>query len=587
MCAFIPLRGEQRGTDNTGTNCPTERSVLAFQLPIPVSTSSSFCASRHFVHRKAQVPKRPRSCAYRRVRIFSSFEREDIINDYRIVDVIGRGTTGLTYEVVATKGPYRSQRLAFKALTVRSLTNWKTLDLFQREARTLKSLSHPSIPKYVDFFEYETDSDTAYILVQKKAKGTPLQTLIDEGYRFATEQVKLTFVRLLEVLSYLASLNPPVLHCDVKPANIIVDLSNSDVALSLVDFGGVRTGITSPGSTLVGTYGFMAPEQFTGLADVRSDMYAAAATILCMLTAQLPSALPQKRLKIDLESVIPKREQAKLGTIYSVMAKLLEPAPEDRFDSPSEALAALNGVHTDRESSLHTVPNLLKANSTLSPEDTYSLEEALATMNTGEPKSNALKMLSLLTGRRVRRRKPAGSRIALERDRDNKMLLVSIPPKGVSSEALSRGAFTVAWTGFTAFWTLGVLTGGAPIVFSLFSLPFWAAGYRFARSTADEITGSTDIVISFGAGDRKVFYFGMASKSALGRGIFVEGDSRDLDRAAMETEMYVNGRPLAELVLNEGTRRHVFGDALDPVEQEWLRDEINDFISSQNGRSRG
>ncbi|KAI0558946.1 Serine/threonine protein kinase [Gracilaria domingensis] len=555
---FHPSAFEQRGTDKTGTNCPAQRSVSAFQLPILLSTSSSFCASSDFVYRKAEAPKRPRSCTYRRVSIFSSFEREDIINDYRTVDVIGRGTTGLTYEVAATKEPYRSQQLAFKALTVRSLTNWKTLDLFQREARTLKSLSHPSIPKYVDFFEYETDSDTAYILDQKKAKRTPLQTLIDEGYRFSTEQVNLTFVGLLEVIFYMASINPPVLHCDVRP-------------LSLVDFGGVRTGITSPGSTLVGTYGFMATKQFTGLADVRSDMYAAAATILCMLTAQIPFSLPQKRLKIDLESVIPKREQAKLGNIYSVMAKLLEPAPEDRFDRPSEALAALNGVHTDRESSLHTVPNLLKANSTLSPEDTYSLEEALATMNKGEPKSSALKMLSLPTGRRVRRRKSAGSRIALERNRENKMLLVSIPPKGVSSEALSRGAFTVR----------------APIVFSLFSLPFWAAGYRFARSTADEITGSTDIVISFGAGDRKVFYFGMASKSALGRGMFVEGDSRDLDRAAMETEMYVNGRALAELVLNEGTRRHVFGDALDPVEQEWLRDEINDFISGQNGWSRG
>ncbi|CAN8072962.1 unnamed protein product [Agarophyton chilense] len=538
------------------------------------------------MHRKGQAVKRPRTSLHRRVRLSSSFERDDLINDYRIIDVIGRGTTGLTYEAVATKGPYRSTRLALKALSVRSLTTWKTLDLFQREARTLKSLSHPSIPDYVDFFEHETDADISYILVQKKAQGTSLQTLIDEGYRFSTEDVKQTFVKLLEVLSYLASLNPPVLHCDVKPANIIVDLKNPEVALSLVDFGGVRTGITTtPGSTLIGTYGFMAPEQFTGLADVRSDMYAAAATILCMLTAQPPSALPQKRLKIDLPAVIPKREQAKLGSIYSVMAKLLEPAPEDRFDSPSEALAALNGVDSDRELATGPVPNVFKEHSSLSPEDVASLREALATMNSSEPRSNALQMLSLLTGRRLRRRKPAGSRIVLERDRNNRLLFISIPPKGLSSEALSRGAFTIAWTTFTAFWTFGVMTGGAPIVFSLFSLPFWAAGYRFARSTADEVTGSTDILMSFGGGERKVFYFGISSKSALGKGFFVEGDSRDLDGAFMETEMYVNGRPVAELVLKEGTRRHAFGGALDPVEQEWLRDEINNFIGSQNGRA--
>eukprot|EP00178_Gracilaria_changii_P012609 TRINITY_DN356_c0_g1_i1.p1 TRINITY_DN356_c0_g1~~TRINITY_DN356_c0_g1_i1.p1 ORF type:complete len:576 (+),score=70.74 TRINITY_DN356_c0_g1_i1:973-2700(+) len=572
-------------SDKPATSCAQKPSAIAFQLPISVSTCPSFSTFKKCAHRKALVPKRPRSHPQRRACISSSFERDDVISDYRIIAEIGRGSTGLTYEAVATKGPYRNQRLALKALSVSSLTTWKALDLFQREAKTLKSLSHPSIPKYVDFFEYETESDTSYILVQKKAEGTSLQNLIDEGYRFSTEQVKQTFVKLLEVLSYLASLNPPVLHCDVKPANVLVDFGKPEVALSLVDFGGVRTGITTPGSTLIGTYGFMAPEQFTGLADVRSDMYAAAATILCMLTTQPPSALPQKRLKIDLEVVIPKREQVKLGTIYSVMARLLEPAPEDRFDSPSEALAALNGAQVDRESSLHNVPHVLKANSVLSAEDTASLREALANMNTSEPKSNALQVLSILTGRRVRRRKPAGSRIVLERDRSNRLLTVSIPPKGLSSEALSRGAFTVAWTGFTAFWTLGVLTGGAPIVFSLFSLPFWAAGYRFAKSTANEITGSTDIVISFGAGDRKVFYFGMSSKSALGRGVFVEGDARDLDQASLETEMYVNGHPVSELVLNEGTRRHVFGEALDPIEQEWLRDEINNFLGSQNGPS--
>lgn len=558
---------------------------VAFSIPTPIHSSAYLGDVRKCGLLPSTVHKRPRPTRERRICLSILFQPNDMMKEYRIIDTIGRGTTGLTYEALATKGPYRSSRLALKALSIRSLTTWKTLDLFQREANTLRSLSHPSIPEYVDFFQYETDSDSIYVLVQRRAEGKSLQTLVDEGYRFSTEQVQQTFSKLLHVLSYLASLNPPVLHRDVKPSNIILNLSNSGISLSLVDFGGVNTGISTAGSTLVGTYGYMAPEQFAGTADVRSDLYAAAATILCMLTGQPPSALPQKRLRIDLEAVIPTRERLKLGNIYTVMAKLLEPAPEDRYDNPLAALAALEARPEIDESSTMSFLDIISADSSLSPEEAASLGKALANMSSEEPKQNALQVLSRWTTRRIRRRKPAGSRVILERDRSNRLLRVSIPPKGLSGEAISRGAFTVAWTSFTAFWTVGVLTGGAPIMFSLFSLPFWAAGYRFARSTADEITGTTNLVISFGGGEKDVFYFGLSLKGAIGRGRFVEGDSRDLNSASMETEMYINGRPMAELVLNEGTRRHVFGEALDPVEQEWLRDEINDFLKARNRKA--
>ena len=75
-------------------------------------------------------------------------------------------------------------------------------------------------------------------------------------------------IRLLEVLSYLHSQRPPIIHRDIKPANIVVDRqpdegNGEQVDLSLVDFGGVTSAVSSQsfGSTLVGTFGYMAPEQ--------------------------------------------------------------------------------------------------------------------------------------------------------------------------------------------------------------------------------------------------------------------------------------------------------------------------------------
>ncbi len=51
-------------------------------------------------------------------------------------------------------------------MSFRSIKDWKQLELFERESKILKSLSHPGIPAYIDSFEVDTDDDRAYVLVQ-------------------------------------------------------------------------------------------------------------------------------------------------------------------------------------------------------------------------------------------------------------------------------------------------------------------------------------------------------------------------------------------------------------------------------------
>lgn len=58
------------------------------------------------------------------------------------------------------------KHVAVKALSLQSMSDWKQLDLFQREANTLKQLQHPGIPQYVADFEEDTEKDRGYFLVQ-------------------------------------------------------------------------------------------------------------------------------------------------------------------------------------------------------------------------------------------------------------------------------------------------------------------------------------------------------------------------------------------------------------------------------------
>ena len=63
----------------------------------------------------------------------------------------------------------RRKRVAVKVLSLRGMTNWKQLELFEREAQTLASLQHPAIPRYVAHFEQDMLQDRAFFLVQVPA----------------------------------------------------------------------------------------------------------------------------------------------------------------------------------------------------------------------------------------------------------------------------------------------------------------------------------------------------------------------------------------------------------------------------------
>ena len=91
---------------------------------------------------------------------------------------------------------------------------------------------------------------------------------------------------------------------DIKPSNILVPAQNSQTngGIYLVDFGSVQTAPSVGTMTVVGTYGYMPPEQFGGRAVPASDLYSTGATLVYLATGQHPAELIQTDLHIDFES---------------------------------------------------------------------------------------------------------------------------------------------------------------------------------------------------------------------------------------------------------------------------------------------
>ncbi|XXX78694.1 serine/threonine-protein kinase [Sorangium sp. So ce134] len=223
-----------------------------------------------------------------------------IVDRYRVVRVLGRGGSAITYEaeVLSTGG-----RVAVKQLLIWKRAEWKALDLFEREARVLAKLTHPSIPRYVDYLKLDSEQGPCFYLVQELAPGRPLSAWVKDGWR-ADEAEATTLARhILRTLLYLQGFSQPIVHRDIKPQNVLRD---QDGSVYLVDFGAVAEArdTASGGSTVVGTYGYMAPEQFRGRATPASDLYGLGATLLHALSGRDPADLPQTGMRLDVHGSV-------------------------------------------------------------------------------------------------------------------------------------------------------------------------------------------------------------------------------------------------------------------------------------------
>ncbi|WP_310489755.1 serine/threonine-protein kinase [Chamaesiphon sp. VAR_69_metabat_338] len=264
-------------------------------------------------------------------------QTERVLNDrYQIINILGQGGIATTY---AAKDLETDETVAIKVMSLRRAQDWKAIELFEREAKILAQLNHPCIPKYLDYFQIDTDRDREFHIVQSLAPGTPLSALIDRGWQPEVAEVEQIAVQILEILAYLHHLSPPVIHRDIKPQNLI---KSADGKISLVDFGAVQDTYhqtVTGGSTVVGTYGYMAPEQFRGQAFLSTDLYGLATTLLFLLTREDPSKLPQKQLKINFKSALKLPRQ-----FADWLDRMLEPTVEQRFTTAAEALAVLQGL---------------------------------------------------------------------------------------------------------------------------------------------------------------------------------------------------------------------------------------------------
>lgn len=268
---------------------------------------------------------------------------ERAIRHYQILRSLGQGGMGVTYlawdtnQAIAQGTGQQRQLLApvrvLKEMNADLREVPKAQELFEREARILKNLHHPGIPKFFDTFS----EDGKKYLVMELIHGQDLEQRVYQQGPMSLKEAVRCMIQTCEVLAYLHQQRPPIIHRDIKPANLI--MRYSDQRIIVLDFGAVKE-IGTPIGTRIGAEGYSAPEQEEGRPVTQSDLFAIGCTLLFLVTGESPHKFYQQvgtsyRLSAANIPAVPR-------SLQQIIERVTHPDVQERYQTASELAQALS-----------------------------------------------------------------------------------------------------------------------------------------------------------------------------------------------------------------------------------------------------
>ena len=208
-------------------------------------------------------------------------------NTYELLRPIGQGGVGTVYKAEVIAGNRAGQTAAVKIMPTAGEDS-REISFLLREAYEYSRLDHPGIPRFYDFGKANA---TSYFLAMAYVRGESLTSYVTRNGALSGAAVAMIAAQVLKTLEYVNSRN--VLHRDVKPSNIVLDLDGN---ATLVDFGMAKRqedrSITLHEFEVKGTPGYLSPEQIAADPDLdaRTDVFSLGCTLYFAAAGHPPFA---------------------------------------------------------------------------------------------------------------------------------------------------------------------------------------------------------------------------------------------------------------------------------------------------------
>lgn len=249
------------------------------------------------------------------------------IGAYKAVKVLQQDWLGVT-QVVWRDG----QSLLLRTLNATWSQRPEAIALFEQQAKMLLPLNHPSIPRFLDFFMAAGHP----CLVFEWVHGQNLKQQISNQGPLSQPAAVSIILQICDVLDYLHRRDPPVVHQDLKPENVIQRLSAATpLTVTVVGFASLNILGTDPKA---GRAGYLAPELQQGLADPTTDLFALGPLLIYLLTGKEPAAFYAQREQGY--RLYPEYVPGLSPDMATIIRRLTNPHLEERYASVREVVAA-------------------------------------------------------------------------------------------------------------------------------------------------------------------------------------------------------------------------------------------------------
>jgi len=293
-------------------------------------------------------------------RLLTKYQAEQILGGkgksltmgkYQILEKIGAGGMGQVYKAFHCS---TERIVAIKVILGKGRIGPEVVKRFEREVKAAAKLVHANI---ITVFDAD-QADGRIFMVMEYIKGDDLGGLLRKKRQLSVSEVVDYILQAARGLKYAH--DQGVIHRDIKPGNILVDLSGNvkivDMGMAKLESKGDEESISmlTASASIMGTVDFMSPEQgFSSKnVDARADIYSLGATLFFLLTRKVmfPGDSAFEKLLAHREAPIPSLSNSRVGItpdLEIAFTKMVAKKVEDRYASMAEVISALSRIELE------------------------------------------------------------------------------------------------------------------------------------------------------------------------------------------------------------------------------------------------